>query len=815
MLFDEAIRDARFGLRVLRDSPGFTAVALLTLALGIGASTAVFSVVSGVLLNPLPWPDTARLVDLSDENLFQDLRTQPVTLARYTDWRDHTRVFEALLGYRIRGLTLVEEGTADLVTGCDTAPEAFSALDLDVELGRALLPSDAEPDAPSVAVIGHGLWERRFGADADVIGRRVTVDGVPVRIVGVLESGTWFPTAEVEVLLPLSRKLDAARVDRSLLVFGLLKEGATREVAAAELRLVNTRLAEAYPETDGGWTTKVVWASERAVGGRQRTSITALAGVVGVTLLFACLNISNLLLVRGFARRGEIVIRQAVGAARARIVRQLLVESLMLGLLALPVGVVMSHWLIDYFLADLPARIGWVRGVFRIDAPVMAFAVVLSLVTVLLAGIFPALRASRVSLSEDLKSEAQRGTVGLAGRLREGIAVVQLGLALMLLIGNVMMTQTFNQIREVGLGFESDNVIVTPIALPAAQYPSPGHWKSFDRELRSQVSRLPGVQDVGTIDFAPAGIGWPAPAARISVRNRPVLSEERAPRAGIVRVSSGYLGTLKIPLLQGRDFTEQDDRETDPVAVINASAARALFGASNPIGEFLEIDASESGLAAGGPRDGLRIVGVVGDVEQFGASGAGNLRVYLSAMQHPRSFSWLVARTRGDEISYAQRLRSAVSLVDPRLGLMQISTMNQEIETRRWSTRFFASVMNTLGLLTLVLSTVGVYGVISYSATLRRREFGLRAAIGGSPIQIAREVLRHASLLSALGICVGLAGALFYSRLLASVILRLTSFDMVTFVFTALLLAAAVLIASTVPALRAANADPADALRGE
>ena len=798
-------RDVRFGALALLRAPGFTLVAVLTLALGIGVNGAIFSIVSGTLLNSLPWEDPSTIVGLFERNPRQDQREYWVSSAKYPELREQLRSVTDLAALYPWGFNLTDGGELEFVDAALVTPNNFSVLGIRPWLGRAFVPEDARPDAERVVVLSHGLWTRRYAADPAIVGRRLEIDGEPATIVGVLSAEQWFPWPWTQLVAPLVLEVAAAsRTDHKLGLYARLAPGVSLEQAQAELEVVSRRLSEQYPETDAAWTIGAYLSRDRVVQGPTRTAIWILMGSVGFVLLIACANVANLLLARGTGRQKELSIRVALGATRAQLVRQLLTESTVLALLALPFALLVTRWSLDFFLSRVPDSVTYMDQFFRFDTPVLTFAVLVTLLTVFVFGLTPALQVSRGDVNQNLKEGGDRGSSGSGRRrLRSGLVVVQIALALSLLVACGLLIQSFGNTRSVDPGFRLENLLITSLDLPKSRYPEEEHWKVFQRGMLARLSQLPSVESAASVNNAPFGFGgW---ERNFTIEGQPLAHEAEVPRGNWVQSSPGYFRTLGIRLLQGRVFSEEHSESGAPVVVINQTLARRYFAGESPLGQRLVIEQGE-------PRE---IIGVVADIKHWGLREDASPQLFEPFVQQPNSHMSLVMRTKGDPLQVVPGLRREVRAIDPLLPIFTVETMTSRAERSLWQQSLFALQMGLLGGLALVLAAVGIYGVVSFSTAQRTREFGIRSALGAEPHGIVFLVLRESIRLATYGVALGLLLTALLVQAIAGLLYEVNPWDPATFVSLSVVLAAVAMGSSTVPALRAMRVDPMEALRVE
>ena len=804
------LRDVRFGLQALIRSPGLTLVSVVTLALGIGMTSAQFSILSGTLLNSLPWKDPATLVGILEHHRLSPDNQRGVASSKYLEWREQVQSFSELGATHPGGVNLTDDNRLDHVESAHVTPSAFRVVGTRPLLGRNLIDADAAPTAPPVAILTEGLWKRRYASDPAIIGRTIEIDGVPVTVVGVQAAAQWFPWPWIQIIVPL--RFDPAKVSRTdhqLTVYGRLNDGVTMQQAQAEMSVIAAAMAEYYPESDRDWGSQVLLVRDQIVQGPTRTGIWIMMGAVGFVLLIACANVANLLLARAATRQKEMAIRSALGATRSQIVLQLLTEAALLALVALPFALLMTHWTIQGLLSQVPPSVTYMEQFFRFDPPVWIFCAVITLSTVVFFGLAPALQASRPDLNTSLKEGGDRGS-SHAGRqrLRFALVVGQIALALALLVSSGLMIESFMNLQTADPGFETENLVVTQLNLSEARYTEPDHQRAFQRDVLQRIGRLPGVVDVGTTQNAPFGFG--GRGVEFHVRGRAQPTDAEIPRANWANVSPNYHALMGIPLARGRALERGDGEGGRPVIVINETLARRYFADEYPIGEHLIFK-----LDPDGDESEHEIVGVARDIINWGFAEEKWPRIYAPFVQAPTAFMNVVVRTRGAPLEAVPALRGEFASIDPDLALFQFESMTDRIQRSKWQQRLFAVIMIALGTLALVLASVGVYGVVSYSTAQRTREFGIRSALGAAPSGIAGLVLREALVLAGLGLALGALVGAGMARLLQALLYEISPWRPVTFLAVAVLLAAVALVASAVPARRATRVEPMIALRVE
>jgi predicted permease len=801
-------QDFRYGMRVLAKSPVFTTVAVLSLALGIGANTAIFSVVNGLLLRPLPYPDSQRIVHVwhtPPQESFPGMTRFSVSPANYLDWKDQSDSFEQMAAYGYAGFSLSGSGDPVAVTGAAVSSDFFSALRSNTSQGRTFLPEEDQPGRDQVVVLSHGLWQRAFGADPNLIGQTLTLNSRSFTVVGIMPAGFEFPR-EAELWVPLAWD-DAERQTRSIhdyLVIARLKQNASLAQAQAEMSTISSRLEQQYPEADKGWGAVVIPLQEDLIGD-IRPALLVLFSAVGFVLLIACANVANLMLARGAGRRKEIAIRIALGAPRARIVRQLLSETVLLAVVGGLLGLLLAGWgsalLVQLSSDSLPNP-----GEIGIDKWALGFTLLVSLVAGVAAGIAPAFQFATDDTSETLRQGSGRtGGSSAKQRTRKALVICEVALSLILLIGAGLMIRSFWKLQQVDPGFNTGNTVTMSVGLSHIKYPDARQQVAFFDRVLEQVVALPGIVSVGATTTLPLSGGGSTQPFTVEGRPTPAVAEQ--PMAQTRYISSDYFRAMGIPLRQGRFFSDQDRENSVPVIIISEAMARRFWPGEDPIGKRL----TPSFHLQQGPRE---IVGVVGDVKGGLDADAASM-MYMSYKQAPRPYMTFVARTASDPQNFIQVISKAIYAVDKEQALTNVGTMEQVLAASLSGRRFNMTLLISFAVLALVLAAVGVYGVMNYSVTLRRRELGIRMALGARAADVLRLVLGQGLTLTLTGIGAGLVGAYGLTHLMASLLYGVTATDFLTFVSVSGVLMAVGLLASYLPARRATKVDPMIALRQE
>ncbi|HJT79967.1 MAG TPA: ABC transporter permease [Chthoniobacterales bacterium] len=792
--------DLRFAVRQLFKSPGFTVVAVMTLALGIGANTAIFTLVSGVLLRPLPYPQADRIVYFEGQNPAAGISDSNISIADYLDWAEQTDLFASTGLFAVGSGTLAADGNEpERVPRAAVTSGFFSVLGAQPMLGRPLLAEDDQENAEEVAVLSAGLWKRRFGADPNIVGRKLTVSGRPVTVVGVMSSGYEYPE-QTEIWTSWSTASEEKRRDnRSASAVARLRAGVDLKKAQAQISAINARLAQAHPDTNKGWDARLVPLHDLLVRS-VRPSLLLLLGAVAFVLLIACANVGNLLLARAATRHREVAIRTAMGASRGRIIRQMLTESLLLSGIGAIGGVFFSVWLTDILLSAMPEGAPGLDQV-GFDYRVLAFAVLISAGTGIVFGLAPALQTSKLDVSSSLKEGGRTGDGPWRTPTRILLLTGEVALSLMLLIGAGLLIKSFLRLQEVKAGFNPHGVLITSVGLPRAKYKEPAQRIEFFRQLQERVASLPGVHSVGGAVNLPLGASNYQLGRAFIPEGRPLTIEESV-NASYATITGDYFRALQIPLLAGRSFTETDTDGAPKVVVVNESVARRYFGSANAaLGKRLTVWRDETF-----PRE---IVGVVGDTKPDTLEGANSAQIYVPhAQDSDWGFMAMVVRTGSDPAALAPAVRREVQSLDKDQPVYNVRTMDEvvlnSIRTRRLSTLLFTAFAGAA----LLLAAMGIYGVMAYSVSQRVREIGIRMALGAQAGDVLRMIVRQGMTLTVAGVAVGLIGALGLSRVLASLLFGTNAIDPITFVGIPLLLGLVALIACYLPARRAAHVDP-------
>jgi putative ABC transport system permease protein len=799
--WDSVADDVAFGWRSLRRAPAFAAVAVLTLALGIGATSAIFSVVSAVLLRPLPYADGNRIVHIGEAERAKPGVGGTTSYPNFDDWRRASRSFTAMGMYDGWNPTLTGLGEPARIKASDVTASVFEVLRITPVLGRPILAAENAPGAEPVVLISHALWQTRFGGNPDAIGRTITLQARPMAIVGVLPPGLRGPPElDGEVWGNFVPDPRDGRGGRSKDVIARLKAGVTLQAARAEMRSIAARLEKAYPQHNEGMTAIVDPIRELFVGGVE-TPLLLLMGASMLVLLIACANLSGLLLARGVARTREFAIRAALGAGSGRAVRQLLTESLLLAALGGAAGLLLAFWATRALVTLAPVAVRE-QGV-SLDGRVLAFTTAVTVGAGILFGLVPAMRAGRVELQTALK-EGARGARGTGMRLRAGLVVAQLALAVTLLADAGLLLRSFAELQRVEPGIRPDHMLTFSLDLPSAKYPEKAQQSAFFERLARDLEATPGVDGVAVSSILPFHGDYDR--ISVEVEGAPKLQGALLPEGDRYIVNSGYFAAMGIPLERGRRFGGADRYETPPVAVIDEVFARQTFGDRDPIGARMKLPGRDS-LAT--------IVGIVRHVKHYGLDQESGGQIYMSHLQYPWRWMTIAVRTAGSPFHAAPVAKRVVRALDPTLAVYSIGTMEAHMAELGQGRRFVLTLLGVFAAVAIVMAAVGLYGVIAYSVTERRQEIGIRVALGARVADVTRLVLRQGAALTTAGVVLGIGTAVAGGRLVAGLLFGVSARDPLVFGAVATLLAVVALAASYVPAKRAAAVDPVEVLRGE
>ena len=807
------LQDIRYAFRTLGKSPGFTAIVVLTLALGIGANTAIFSVVNAVLLAPLPYDQPSQLVKVWISNIPRGDKIAPASGGDFAEWKSGNNVFSGMAASSDEIFTLTGTGDPENVIGYQFSADYFRLLGTRPELGRTFLDEEDRPGGPDVVVLSDAIWKRAFSADPHIVGKSVTLTGKPFTVVGVMPPDFKHPsTVELWTPLALATSFLTNYDDTPLRIMARLKPGVTVKQAQAQMDSIEQRIAHEHPQTDAGNSVTLIPLREE-IAGDVRMPLLVLLGAVGFVLLIACANIASLMLARAAGRRKEIAIRVALGASRGRLVRQFLTEGLALSLIGGALGLVIASGLTSFLLSIFPNNIANLNipqmTSIPMDVRVFAFTLSAAVLTGLLFGLAPVLGLKVAASAEGLKGSS-RSTTASSGeiRLRSALVVSEFALALVLLVGAGLLIGSFRNLLQGNLGFDAGHIISAQLILSQNKYPAAQPQKPFEfaNEVLAQIRQQPGVEYAAAADFMPLSGFWNA--ADFSVQGQPEPAPGRRPNAKSERVTPEYFRTMGIPLLKGRAFTEQDRKDAPQVVIINETLAHQFFGKRDPLGERLNLGDSKK-------PDLWEIIGVVGDVHAFGLEEKVRGTIFRPFAQDPITVVAFVVRTSGPPSNLTSSVKQAIWSVDKDQPIYKIVGLDQLANESLALRRVSSILLGAFSALALLLAALGIYGVMAFSVAQRTHEIGVRMALGAQPGSVLKMIASYGMRIVIAGIAIGLAGSLALSRVIASLLYQVKPTDGLTFALTSVLLCFIALLACYVPARRAMRVDPMVALRYE
>jgi len=805
-------QDVKYGVRMLANKPVMSIIAVIALALGIGASTAIFSVVNAVLLQSLPYPNGPRLVIIWENNRERSKERNVISTANFFDWKEQSHVFDDMSAFYAARYNLTGLGNPEEITGMAATTSFFDVLGNKPILGRTFTQDDGVRGKDDVVVLSYGFWQKHFGGDRNVVGKTFSLDGVPQVVIGVMPQGFDFFVKEnafvkkaPEFWTPIAFGPNArVRSGRFMIAIGALKPGVSITQARSDMDALGVRLEQQYPDFDKNWGISLV-PLQQQFSGDLKPALMILLGAVGFVLLIACANVANLLLARAVARQREFAIRAALGAGRWRIIRQLLTEGMLLALAGCVIGLLLARWGIEVLLALSPRDLLSLTTV-SMDKRVLGFAILISVLTSLIFGLLPALESSRQVTGENLK-EGSRGTIG--GRSQRALnwfVVAQVALSLMLLIGSGLMIKSLTRLQSVNPGFDPQGVVTVAVSLPRARYPEPAQKINFFKQLLTNIRQLPGVDSAG-VGSGPPFAGIPA-GTSFTIEGRAPVAASDEPVTGVRMVDQEYFKALRIPLLQGRGFTDREVENETHVVIINEAMVRQHFANENPIGRRITVKMKRENQPS-------EIIGVVANVKWKGLDVADEPIAYWPEGELPDFPMMLVVKTKSEPTDLSTALQREVLAVDKDQPISEVRTTKSLMAESIARTRFATLLLGIFAAVAFGLASVGIYGVMSYSVTQRTNEIGIRMALGATGSNVLSLVLRRGLILAGSGLVVGLIGSFALTRLLTTMLFGVSATDPVTFVVVAVLLTTVALLATYIPARRAMKVDPLVALRYE
>lgn len=805
-IVEATLRDARFALRLMRRQPGFSLIALLTIALGIGATSTIFGVANGVLLKPLPYPDADRLAMVWMNNTRMALREDWHSLPNIQDYRDANQTFEAIAVFRNRSFSLTGAGDAQLVVGAAASANLFPVLGVQAHRGRVFTEGEDQPEQDGVVVLSHGLWTRAFGGEEGVIGQSVVLNGRSRKVIGIMPKGFGFPAPATEFWVPLApnEQLRNGRNSLWLMSIGRLKPAATVAQAQSDLERINVDIIRRFPGQDGYGIYTVGYHDQLVA--RTKPAIIALLGAVGFLLLIACVNVANLLLSRASVREREVALRTAIGAGRLRLIRQLLTESALLAIVGGVLGVGLAWLGMRTLVAIAPPELPRLADII-VDVRVVGFTFGIALLTGLVFGLVPAIQISRTGLSQALKEGGRSASSGVGRVVRRALVVVQVALALVLLTGAGLMVQSFMRLQRVDIGFDPARVLTLEVTLAGQAYAQPAAVTGFFTRMVESVRAVPGVD--GSAMISDLFLSTTPNSTNFNIEGRPVFTPAESVEVPVDSITPGYFATMGIAVKQGREFTASDSPDAQQVAIINETMARRFWPGESPLGRRFTYGTPDANT------QWMTIVGVVGDTRRVGYDAPVRPETYLPLAQAPSRGMMLVVRSARDPIQLASSIRAAVASLDASQPVHHVATVEQLLGNltaeRRLNTLLFA----LFAIVAALLAAAGVYGVIAYSVEQRTRELGVRLALGAKPREVFALVLKEGLVLAAIGVTLGIVAAFGATQVMRSLLYDTSATDPATYAVMAASALAVALIACVVPALRATRVDPLTALRAD
>lgn len=803
------MQDLRYGLRMMIKSKSYTAIILIILALGIGANSAIFSIVNALLLRPLPFKDPDKIVYMSEHS--EQVPNMSVSLVNFDDWKRQNRVYESMGAFRGFSYIMTGGDEPERVIGSQCTAGLFTTLGVSAQLGRAFNEEEDQRGAKPVAVISNGFWKRRFASDPNIVGKEINLNGEIYTIVGVMPGSFVFPTEQTEVWTSVMRITDQPGMYErgnhpGIYVVARLKENVTPEQALTDLRAVAAQLEQQYPQTNKGNSVTVTPLYDFAVR-NVRPALLALLGAVFFVLLIACANVANLQLSRAITRQREIAIRAALGAGRIRLIRQMLTESMVYALIGAGLGLLVAMWGVTLLTSALPSNTPRLSQI-KIDSTVLIFNFIVAFATGLVFGIVPAIQASKADLNETLKEgSAITSASRNRQRLRSGLLVAEVSLSIVLLIGAGLLIKSFYRLQQESSGINPTNVLTMTVSLPQYKYNENPQRIEFERQLVERITNLPGVQAAGITTMLPmTGSGS---QTSFLVEGQPEPAPGQMPSTDWARISPDYLRTMGITLIKGRFFTEQDNEKSQPVAIIDDTFAQKYWPNEEALGKRIKLGGSNSN------NPWLTIVGVVNHVKNYGVDQSSRIETYIPYPQMPTNFFAITLRSAYDVNQLTTAVRNEVKALDKDLPVYNVRTIDAYMADLVAPRRLSMILLSVFAGLALLLASVGLYGVMSYSVSQRTREIGIRMALGASESHILRQIIGQGLRLTILGLGIGLIGALGITRLMASLLFKVEATDPMTYLIIPALLLIVGLLACFFPARKATKVNPINALRYE
>lgn len=807
---DSLLRDLKFSIRSLLKHPGFTALAVLTLAIGIGANTTIFSTVDALILHPFSFPNQERLVVVWEQNRAVGIQRGEVAPGNFTEWRDQNQVCEQLIAIQQKAFDVSDGAHPERFPGYGVTSGFFDALGVKAARGRTFLPEESQPGRDQVVVLKHSFWQQHLGGDEGIVGKTISLNQKQFTVIGVMPADFNYPYNSGEMWTPLifTTEEQKDRGDHYLRVIGLLKPGVSLDQAQSGMRSIAQRAQQQFPETNAGRDASVVTLTDDAVRG-ARTGVPILMGAVVFVMLIACANVANLLLVRAASRQREIAVRLALGSSRWRVIRQALTESALIGLLGGTLGLLISIWSIAALAHGIPEGFsrfipGWNR--LGINLTVLAFTFGLSMLAGIIAGLAPVWHSTQTNLNDALKAGG-RGDSGASShnRLKSALIVAEVALSLVLLIGAGLMVRSYVEMMRADLGIKSENVLALQISLPRESYKEDSKKIALYEQLLARVAALPGVAKAGGVNLVPFSSN--DTSSTFQIVGRPPFPQGQEPDASTRVATPEYFDAIGTALRRGRLFNTQDDAKSARVVLVNEAFANKFLPGQDPIGQRVNF--------GGGEKETTEIIGVVADVKNDDLDEAPDRTAYLPYSQNVRLTMSLVIRGKQDPTLLASAVRSEVQVLDPNLPVSNIKTVGEMINERISPKRLMTYILAVFGLIALLLASVGIYGVMSYAVTQRTQEIGVRMALGAQAVDVLKLVVKNGMTMALLGVAIGLAGAYALTRLLANLLFKVAPTDLLTFAFVTGALIVVALIACYIPARRATKVDPLVALRYE